>query len=74
MTVTSPPRPVRVENPFGRYVVSVKATPAGYVVDRTFTLLRARCESADYPVLRKLITDVKRADRTPLVFRRGATR
>ncbi|MBI3447439.1 MAG: DUF3857 domain-containing protein [Acidobacteria bacterium] len=65
------PPPVKLEAPFGSYALSVKATDRGYEIQRAFAMVSATLKPESYEALRKFLEDVRMADRTAVVFRRG---
>lgn len=66
------PPPVKVEGRFGRYELTIARTPGGFNVSRKLALLALRVPASEYEDLRKFLTEVTRADRTQLSFRRAA--
>lgn len=68
----TPPAPIVLEGPFGKYTRTVSAAPAGFRVDRTFVLNALVVKPNGYDQLRAWLTDVRRADQAPLPFRRVA--
>lgn len=65
------PDPVEIKGPFGGYSLAVSARPGGFHVERALTLSVARVETRSYAGLQRFLTEVQRADRTPLVFVRA---
>jgi hypothetical protein len=68
----SPPPPIRAEGPFGAYTLAVTATPAGYHVERSLSVIRPKIDPPAYRGLEKFLGDARAADRRPLVFVRAA--
>ncbi len=67
-----PAAPVELKSPYGRYMLDVKATDAGFHVDRAFALIALVVKPEEYPALRKFLEDVHNADRTAVTFERAA--
>jgi hypothetical protein len=65
-----PPQPTRIESPFGSYVLKISALSNGYRVERAFALVATTLKVEAYEELRGYLEAVRRADRTPLHFRR----
>lgn len=63
-----------LDSPFGHYALFVTATPAGYHVERVFSLTALGVPPQEYDALRKFLAEVHRADRTQLEFRRAGER
>lgn len=62
--------PIRIDHPLGNYLLIVTPTSAGYHVERSFSLKQQKLAPANYAGLRQFLLEVRRADRTPLVFKR----
>jgi hypothetical protein len=70
-TTVAPPAVTQLDSPFGHYGLSVTATPAGYRVERVFSLSTIGVTAAEYDPLRRFLSDVRQADRTPVEFRKA---
>ncbi len=60
-----------LDSRFGHHALFVTATPAGYHVERVFSLTALGVPPQEYDALRKFLAEVHRADRTQLEFRRA---
>jgi hypothetical protein len=69
---TTPPAPVRIDSPFGRYILQIRNTETGVHVDRMFALTPLIVDVGEYPKLRSFLQDAAKNDHTPLVFDRKA--
>jgi hypothetical protein len=67
--VENPPEPVRIDSQIGTYVLEVVAADTGYRVSRKLELKALKVIPEGYGLVRKFLSDVARADRTPLTFR-----
>jgi hypothetical protein len=65
-----PPAPIRLESPYGRFLLVVTKTPEGFHVDRAFALTVFVAKPTEYEVLRKYFADVRKADETTVTFKR----
>ncbi len=66
------PPPVRLETPYGQYTLLMTAKPDGYRVERVFFLSpKAPVPVSQYGALRAFLSEVARADQTPLEFTRA---
>ena len=65
------PSPVKLETPYGRYVLDVKPTAAGFHVERLFSLTALGVPREEYATLRAYLSGVRRADQTILSFRKS---
>jgi hypothetical protein len=70
---TAPP-PVRIDSPFGRYILMIKNTETGVHVDRMLALVPLVVDVPDYAALRSFLQDAERNDRTPVVFDRAGAK
>ena len=66
------PSPVRLDTPYGRYILDVTPTPEGFHVERLFSLVSIAVPAAEYPALRAYLTAVRRADLTMVSFRKSS--
>jgi hypothetical protein len=67
----TPPPPVKVDSPFGKYQWVATKTDKGYHVDRAFALLPLFVKPADYEALKAFLKQVSTADRTALAFEKS---
>jgi hypothetical protein len=65
------PAPVKVEGPFGSYALVATQTAKGYHVERSFSLNMQNFPPDRYAGIRKYLTDVRKADRATVEFRKG---
>lgn len=66
------PAPVKVDGPFGSYSLVATATPTGYHVERSFSLNMQNFPPDRYAGIRKYLSDVRKADRASVEFRRAS--
>ena len=66
-SVSAPP-PVRIDSPFGRYILQIRNTETGVHVDRMLALVNVVVEVPDYAALRTFLQDAAKHDRTSVVF------
>jgi hypothetical protein len=80
MEVTAPhgfkpgpvPAPVKLDSQYGRYQLTVTATPTGYRVDRAFALTVLIAKVPEYDALKKYFDGVRKADGMTVTFVRDA--
>ena len=65
------PAPIRVDSPYGHYQLAIAATPFGYRVERSFELTPLVVKPEDYATLKSFIDQVRRGDRTAIMFERS---
>ena len=65
------PSGVKLDTPYGRYVLDVKPTQKGFRVERLFSLVSLGAPAAEYAALSDYLTNVRRADQTILTFRKS---
>jgi len=63
--------PVTIEGPYGDYSLETRADDKGYHLTRTLTVKTPRVEVRSFEGLRSFLSQIQRADRTPLVFRKA---
>src|SRR4029079_17504455 len=63
--------PVRIDSPFGRYILQIRNTETGVHVDRMLALVNLVVEVPDYQALRTFLQDAASLDRTSVVFDRA---
>jgi len=64
--------PVRIDNPFGTYSLTVTPAEDGYRVERTLVLPHAELSPNRFPGFRRFVQLVQKADKTKLEFSRKA--
>jgi hypothetical protein len=62
---------VSLPSAFGHYTLDVKATSAGFQVDRSLTMRVLTVKPEQYRELRAFLNQVRRADRIGLTFVRS---
>lgn len=70
-TTSEAPAPVMLSCRFGHYTLSVTTTDTGYHVERVFALTTLGAPASEYEPLRDFLAAVRKADRTPLVYRKA---
>lgn len=66
-----PPPAIRHNSPFGNYQLSFSGSPEGYTVRRKFELKALKVEPGQYESLVDYLEKLRRADQTPLVFKKA---
>ncbi len=69
--VADPPPSTKLDSPYGHYALSISATQSGYHVERTFSIDTVGVAAAEYEPLRRFLSQVHQADRTPVEFRKA---
>lgn len=64
------PAPIKIEKPFGRYLLTVTPQDGAFVVQRVFALLDLVTKPDRYPELLGFLDEVRQADRTAVNFDR----
>lgn len=70
-TPAVPPASVVLSSPFGDYSRIVEQTAGGFRVERSFKRAAIMLKPESYAGFRKWLSDIRRADMQPVVFRRG---
>lgn len=65
------PMIIPVSSPYGEYRLTISPGQDGYHVERTLVLAAIGIPAGEYDVLRSFLSDVARADRTRLKFKRA---
>ncbi len=66
-----PPPPVTVVVPFGSYTLTARPIKDGFLIKREFVMEALTLKPEAYDQLRRFLEEARRADRAPVVFRRG---
>jgi len=64
----TPPPPVALTRPYGKYSRKVSVTETGFDVERKLALVEVALPVDQYPAFREFVLEVEREDRAPLVF------